>query len=426
MADDITSNISITTSDGTAILATDYGTSGTGVSAAHVQLAKLAWGSDSITNRVNETTPLPIYIYGTTGSALIGITGSIASINGSSFAVKNTTNGYLIVGGPTSGFTFGYNPVPVTGTIQGITNGVLIGITGTVKLNQNLYVQGITSGVELGITGGRRLNSSTDSVTVIGSVGLSGGIALTAASNSVACWGSDLGGKVLTKIYASDGTTLGHSGDALNVNVVGAGITATININPVIGVTNGYGLPLKVCGSGVTTDAAVIIQGKLSGGAVEIAATSAVPVGICGNVSIDDADIISSLESTTKPLISNLISIKTNTGIISTINDRLNTGVLQSKITEIVRPVRMTSGSVTLNASVVPLTTSGTLKVGVHLKSPVSNTATIYVGSRDLLTSPDSGYPLEPGESIFLEIDNVNKIYAKSSTAGQIIAFIAS
>jgi hypothetical protein len=426
MADDITSNISITTSDGTAILATDYGTSGIGVSAAHVQLAKLAWGSDSITKRVSETYPLPTYLYGTTGSALIGITGAISSVSGSSFVVKNETNGYLVVAGPTGGFTFGYNPVQISGRVQGITNGTLVGVTGTVTLNQTLSIQGVTTGIAVGVTGGRFLKSATDSISVIGTVGLSGGIALTAASNSVACWGSDLGGKVLTRLYASDGATIGYVGDALNVNIVGAGITATVSINPVVGVTNGNGLPLKICGSGVTTDAAVIIQGKLSGGAVEIGAVSPVPVGICGNVLINDANIVNSLESTTKPLISNLVSIRTNTNGISTINEKLNTGVIQSKITEIAKPTKLINSVQDLTVSVAQLGTNTTLRVGAHLKAPLTNTQTIYVGSRDLITSPNSGFPLEPGESIFIEIDNITKLYAKASGSGQKIAYIAS
>lgn len=425
MADDITSNISITTSDGTAILATDYGTSGTGITAAHVQLAKLAWGTESITNRVSEASPLPIYLYGTTGSALLGITGFVTGTGGV-FPIKNTTNGFIVVGGPTAGFTFGYNPVQVSGYVQGVTNGTLLGVTGTVRLNQNLSVQGITNGVLVGVTGGRILSSSTDSVTVVGNVGISGGLALSAASNSIAVWGSDLGSKVLTRLYASDGTTLGYSGDALNVNVVGAGITATVSINPVIGVTNGYGLPLKVCGSGVTTDAAVIIQGKLSGGAVEIGALSPVPVGITGTIDIDDTGIIDSLESTTKPLISNLITVKNNTAVISTINEKLNSGIVQSKVTEIVRPTKLSNGVKDLTTTATVIGTSTALKVGVHLKAPLTNTQTVYLGSNTLVTTPAGGFPLEPGESIFIEIDNLNKLYARSNATGQKITFIAS
>lgn len=425
MADDITSNISITTSDGTAILATDYGTSGTGLSLAHVQLAKLAWGTDSTTNRVSETNPLPIYLYGTTGSALIGITGTINGTGGA-FPVRNTPNSYLIVGGPASGSTMTYQPVQVTGFVQGATNGILLGVTGTVRLNQNLNVHGVTNGVLIGVTGGRILSSATDSVTVVGTVGLSGGMALSAASNSVAVWGSDLGGKVLTKLYAADGTTIGHSGDALNVNIVGAGITATISINPVVGVTNGYGLPLKVCGSGVTTDAAVIIQGKLAGGAVEIGAVTAVPVSITGAVEIDDTALIDSLESTSKPLVSNLISIKNNTAVISTINERLTNNIIQSKVTEIVKPAKMINGTKDLTANAAAISSTTTIKVGAHIKAPLTNTDTVYVGSSTLVTTPTSGFPLEPGESLFIEIDNINKIYARSDSTNQKIAYLAS
>jgi hypothetical protein len=425
MAADITSNISITTYDGNAILATDYGTSGTGVTAAHVQLAKLAWGSESITKRVSETNPLPVYLYGTSGSAAIGITGTVTGTGGV-FPITNTRNGFLIVGGPTAGFTFGYNPVQVSGYVQGTTNGVLVGVTGTVRLNQNLSVQGITNGVLVGITGGRILNRNTDSVTVFGNVGISGGLALTAGTNSISVWGSDNGNKVLSRIYASDGTTLGYSGDALNVNVVGAGITATISINPVVGVTNGNGLPLKICGSGVTTDAAVIVQGRLAGGALEVGAVTAIPVGVTGTVTIDDTDIIDSLESTSKPLITNLVSIKTNTATLSSINEKLNTGIVQSKITEIVKPTKFVNGKKDLTTTATAISASVTIKIGVHVKAPLTNTDTIYIGSTTLVTTPTDGFPLEPGESIFIEIDNPNKIYARSASTGQRVTYLAS
>jgi len=425
MAADITSNISITTYDGNAILATDYGTSGTGVTAAHVQLAKLAWGSESITKRVSETNPLPVYLYGTSGSAAIGITGTVTGTGGV-FPITNTRNGFLIVGGPTAGFTFGYNPVQVSGYVQGTTNGVLVGVTGTVRLNQNLSVQGITNGVLVGITGGRILNRNTDSVTVFGNVGISGGLALTAGTNSISVWGSDNGNKVLSRIYASDGTTLGYSGNALNVNVVGAGITATVTINPVVGVTNGNGLPLKICGSGVTTDAAVIVQGRLAGGALEVGAVTAIPVGVTGTVTIDDTDIIDSLESTSKPLITNLVSIKTNTATLSSINEKLNTGIVQSKITEIVKPTKFVNGKKDLTTTATAISASVTIKIGVHVKAPLTNTDTIYIGSTTLVTTPTDGFPLEPGESIFIEIDNPNKIYARSASTGQRVTYLAS
>jgi len=425
MAEDITSNISITTYDGNAILATDYGTSGTGVSGAHVQLAKLAWGNESTTKRVSETYPLPTYLYGTTGSASLGITGTVTGTGGA-FPIRNIPNTYIVVGGPASGATYTYSPLPVTGYVQGATNGILLGITGTVRLSQNLSVQGITDGVVIGVTGGRILNKNTDSVTVFGNVGISGGLALTSATNSIAVWGSDLGTKVLSRIYASDGATIGYSGDALNVNIVGAGITATVSINPVVGVTNGYGLPLKVCGSGVTTDAAVIVQGRLAGGALEVGAITAIPASVSGTVTIDDTDIVDSLESTSKPIVSNLVSIKTNTGLLSTISDKLNSGIVQSKVTEIVKPARFINGSKSLTSTATSIAATNAIKIGVHIKAPLTNTDTVFIGASTLVNNPNDGFPLEPGESIFIEIDNISKVYARSTAIGQTVKYLAS
>jgi hypothetical protein len=250
---------------------------------------------------------------------------------------------------------------------------------------------------------------------------------LAAATDSVRVYGSDSGSKVLTKLYASDGATLGHSGDALNVNVIGAGISATVTINPVVGVTNGNGLPLKVIGSGVTSDSPILVKGTIGSGAIDVTATTALPVGVTGTVVIDDADIINSLESTSKPIVSNLASIKTNTSVISTINDKLSAGTITAKITEIIKPTKLYSGykDLTTTASII-VSTSTPLKSGIHIKAPLTNISTIFVGSSSLSTSSTSGFPLDPGESIFFEIDNLNKVYASSATSGQKINYIAS
>lgn len=421
---DTSSNIIITTYDATAILGTDYGTSGTGLSLAHIPLQKVVWGSDAQAFRVTESTPLPVSILGVTGgSNVIGVT--FGAITGS-VSVSNRSGTYLVVGGP-SGSISGYKSVPVTGNIQGTTNGILLGVTGSVNIANTVTIQGLSGGVAVGITGGRPLSSSRDSVTVTGYVGICGGFGLAAATDSVRVYGSDSGSKVLTKLYASDGATLGHSGDALNVNVIGAGISATVTINPVVGVTNGNGLPLKVIGSGVTSDSPILVKGTIGSGAIDVTATTALPVGVTGTVVIDDADIINSLESTSKPIVSNLASIKTNTSVISTINDKLSAGTITAKITEIIKPTKLYSGykDLTTTASII-VSTSTPLKSGIHIKAPLTNISTIFVGSSSLSTSSTSGFPLDPGESIFFEIDNLNKVYAYSATSGQKINYIAS
>lgn len=411
-----------------ALLATDYHNilQPSGTTTAHIQITKLAWGDQTNSYRVSDQYPMPVGVRGVTGAPLVGITGTIRGTG--PFAVINQPNTFLVVGGPAGTPPAGYAPIQITGGIQGITNGVLVGVTGTVRLNQayNLNVQGVTNGILIGVTGGRFLNSSTDSVTVVGNFGISGSLGITYGTNSIAVWGSDLGNKVLTRIYGSSGEAIGVSGGALNVNIVGSGVAATVNVNSVVGVTNPNGAALKICGSTFTTDAPVTIQGKLAGGVVEIGAITAIPVTITGAVDIDDAALINSLESSSKPLISNLITVKNNTAIISTINDKLTNNIIQSKITEIVKPTKMTNGSKDLSSTATPISPTTPIKIGAHVKAPLANTNTVYIGSSTLTTSPGSGFPLEPGESLFIEIDNVNKIYARSDSTNQKIVYLAS
>jgi len=420
---DTNNNIIITTYDGTAVLGTDYATSGSGLSLAHLPLQKLVWGADAQGFRVSETYPLPVQILGVTNNYL-GVT--FSAITGS-VAVSNRSGTFLIVGGPSGNTPDNYKPVQVIGHVQGATNGILLGVTGSVKLIGNSSIVGVTNGVPVAVTGGRNLSWSTDYVNVKGYVGICGGFGLAAGTDSVAVFGSDLGGKVLGRIYASDGHTLGHSGDALNVNLVNAGVTFSITINPVIGVTNGNGLPLKVIGSGVTSDSPILVKGTIGGGALEVVSYSALTVGVSGDVNVNDTDIINSLESTSKPLVSNLASIKTNTAVISTINDKLTAGTVSAKINEIVKPTKLFSGSkdVSTVASII-VSTSTTIKSGVHIKAPITNTNTIYVGGSNLSSSSLSGFPLDPGESLFFEIDNLNKIYVLSSAGAQKVNYIAS
>lgn len=418
---DTGSNILITTNDNTAVLATDYATSGTGLSLAHVQLFKVSFGDDTTTTRVSQSDPLPISIYGTDGTTL-NIQGSVGCSG--NFNVVTPSGTFLQI----AGTTFTSTLVGMTGTIQGISGGRPVGVTGHVNiLNSSLAIFGVSGATAIGVTGGRRLSYTTDSVMVYGDVGLSGGLGLVAATDSISVWGSDLGDKVLTRLYASDGTTLGYSGDALKVAITNSGVTFEVTISPTVGITNAGPAGLMVRGTGNTADYPVLIQGTLANGAVEISATENVPVSVNNTVTIDDSDLISSLESSSKPIVSNLLSIKTNTNVISTINDKLSSGSVQTKITEITRPTSVISGRKTATTTPSQLSTqTTTIKVGVHIKAPSTNTDIVYVGGRNILTSQLDAYPLDPGESIFIECDSVSKIFARTDRETQTIHFIAS
>ena len=410
-------NIEINIANGTAVLATDYGTSGYGFTASHTQIAKMVWGDENTSYRANEVYPLPVKLYGSTGGN-VPVSGTITGTG--DFFVRTNPTIPLIV----RGSTFSTDaPVGITGRIQGITNGTAVGVTGYVNILNPVAIYGISGGTAIAVTGGRRLNSATDSVTVSGNVGIAG-LSLSAASHSIAVYGSDLGGKVLTRVYGSDGTTLGMSGDALKVALVNSGINFNVSMASYVGVTNQDG-PLRIQGytAGGTP---VTVKGQLAGGAVEIAATSAVPVGVCGSVAIVDTNIVNSLESTAKPLISNLATINSNTSVIQTISNQLNSSVgANVTVKEIKRPSAIIHGQKLVTTSPTSLA-AGALKVGVTMKALRSNTGPVYIGNGGTLTSVN-GYVLDAGDSVFIETDQLKKIFVRTDIDTQAtISFIAS
>jgi hypothetical protein len=397
-------NIEINIANGTAILATDYGTSGLGFTSSHAQIAKLVWGNENVSYRASETYPLPVSVYGNTGDSL-SISGIISGTG--DFIVRTNPTVPLIIKGST--FTTDA-AVTVVGRVQGITSGTAIGVTGTVGIANNIGIFGISGATAIGITGGRRLNSSTDSVTVSGNVGISG-ISMSAASHSIAVWGSDLGNKVLTRIYGSDGSTLGMSGDAIKVALVNPGISFSISYLSTVGVTNDSSGALRVqgyTGSGIP----LTVKGQLAGGAVEVGAISPLPVGVSGAVDINDTDIINSLESSAKPLISNLANIVSNTNTITTISNQLSsTTGANVTIREIKRPTNLFNGQKTVTTTPTSIG-SGVLKVGVTIKALRSNTGPVYIGNGATLTSTN-GYVLDSGDSVFIETDDLKRVFVR-------------
>ncbi len=57
---DTGSNIIIDITGNTANMATDFASSGSGITNAHVPIQKIAFGDDTVTNRVSSSNPLPI------------------------------------------------------------------------------------------------------------------------------------------------------------------------------------------------------------------------------------------------------------------------------------------------------------------------------------------------------------------------------
>ncbi len=196
---------------------------------AHAQVVKVAWGNSLNVNRADEDTPLPVKIFGLTGSlATVTVTGSVGGLG--KFTVTNTVSDPLQVTGGVRAF------------VSGTTGGTPVAVTGGVYILGNV---GITGAVN--VTGGRFLSHTTDSVQVTGSVAR--GWVLNNADDNLRIWSHSGGTLIPSAIYSSSGVGIGASGNALNVNVIGAAINATVTVGATVGIDNAVGTVLRVQGT---------------------------------------------------------------------------------------------------------------------------------------------------------------------------------
>ncbi len=439
---DTGSNIIIDISGNTANMATDFALSGVGMTSAHVPIQKIAFGDNTATTRVSSSDPLPITIQsyqsltGVTGE--VGITGAVAIGNVGEIANHGSTydliRNFIKVAGSTSG-----DPVGITGHIQGMTSGIPVGVTGTISIRENtegMFVRGLsgTDGFSgtfapIRITCGRHFSHLTDSIEVTGSVVASGGRTILSATDSIKVFGSDGEKTIKSVLYRSiDGGTAGFSGDALRVAVtnIGAGITFALNVASTHGVTNAAEPPLRIQGftAGSGHDP-VIVRGQYDG-AVRVTAPSALPVSFSGDMDINDTDLINSLESSSKPLITNLSNISTNSDSIPLIRNDLSTGNFKVTVSESAQPEALVSGSRTVSTVAGQLVKNAALKSGIKVKASMDNTDSILVGGFRLANDSSAGYMLEPGDSCYLNIDNAGKIYIRSVSGSQQVYYIGS
>lgn len=402
---DTNNNLTVSIYDGIATVGSDYNTSGI-TSDIHLPLSKIVWGNENVSRRASTEYPLPVDIM-----SINGFSGSESSFSVSgvgTFNVGNTLGSALIVVG--AGITnTSYSAVSVYGNIQGITSGILVGVTvGPVTVaNSQISVVGVTSGVLVGITGQvsvtgeRSLSYTRDSVNIVG-ISMGTSYLLDYSKDSVKIRGSSGELYVPTRLYYG-ATAIGTSGDALKVYFVDNGLTFSVNVSSTVGVTNAALGALKVQG-GTTADNPVLI--KFYDG------SSTVPV-ILGST-----------------LDSQLSSIKTNSDKIININDKLSSNTFNVRVVETTQPRNILSGSSILTKSPQQLTPSNAtvLRSGINMKAPSTNSSTVYVGSSAIVANTAIAYPLEPGESLFIECDNSGSIYcyASISPESQKIIYIAS
>ena len=185
-------------------------------------------------------------------------------------------------------------------------------------------------------------------------------------------------------MFASDGTTIGNSGDAINVNLVNTGTTFTFNANATVGVTNdsqtaAHALNIK----GVSGAEPVSVKGR-NGEAIEVTNSPGDAVEITAGYFTD--------------------------------------GTQKTIVSEITRPSTFVTGC--LNVATIGVTATqlptNALKTGVTVKSYPTNTDYIYVGDSGASAGTTSdAYILESGESIFIECNNTNLVYVFGVTGDE-------
>jgi hypothetical protein len=398
----------------TGSVATDYPTSG--VTNAHVQIVKVCWGEPSEANRVTTAAPLPVNVISGNTLEVSGIVSGTGN-----FTVVNSNTSPFRIQGTTSGVA-----VPVTGYVQGVTGGVAVGVTGTVTVgNTFYYVQGISGGIPFAITGGRGLCAATDSITVSGTVGVTGGRYLLPAFDGVKVYNSTLGTTIPVQIWGSNGA-VGMSGSALNVNLVGAGITATVTVGAVIGISQADPtVPLYV--SGATAGPAVRVKGALTGGAVEVGWSSALPVSISGSIggiSFSDVNMVNRLDT----INNNLTTVKGYVDDMRTKTDtiinRLPGGGVYLTETTLSIPANAISGELVLPSNQTELQiTTRELSNGITIKALLSNTGDVKIRTAG---AGNGYYYLSRGESLFLSIGNTNQLFFSSNGVQCNLCYIGS
>lgn len=116
----------------------------------------------------------------------------------------------------------------------------------------------------------------------------------------------------------------------------------------------------------------------------------------------------------------------------ATINDNINSvktfdttegSLLKVDIRKISQPDGGTANRIGISTGATNLGTNA-LKSGVHFKSDLNNTATIFVGFNSAVSS-GIGYPLYNGDQIFIETNNTSMMWV-SATAGATLYYIGT
>ena len=408
---------------------------------------------------------------------------------GNSMAVYGSTAAYLkvIVAGGVTGTSGGsgvigsvgnpavYSAVEVTGAVQGISGGQALTVSATdldirnlsagvigysgVTLTDSVAVQGISGGMAVSVSATDldiRNLTATDVVTVVGTtasnVGVTGTVTaiatnldirdLVAGTDSVAVYNSAGGTTLPVDLYAA-GTALGVSGDALKVAFDSVtGVTFSVNVASNIGVSNTAGTTLAVEGK------AGMVPVKVDGAGVgDSVIVSATDLDIRSLVASDQVTVVGPLAASSDTTATQITQANQKIGTLNnTVTgvggkvDTANTSLtklsdsvitigkdklVKTSMDRVTPPSDIYVATVKVSGAGKPMA-SATLQNGVTIKSSSDNTGKIYIGSTSLINNTNNGFPLLPGEELFLNIIDPSKIFVRTDSTSSTIHIIGS
>lgn len=303
-------------------------------------------------------------------------------------------------------------------------------VTSTSPLPVYMSATGVTLNTRATITGGgtagsvQVVNYSTTSLKVNGS-GL----------NNAVVTEDQAGNTLLANIFAGiQGLSSNFSSGNYKIKSIGAGPDGVTNgsyvrlfdpnTNLIAGVSNGGGsnaLMVQVLGAPIALTATIAAS-------VAVTNTDSTPLYIRGSTGSPVSITGITLESLLTTINNSGISGATFTSRIPAIETLLNAGSAKVKVDSYTLPSTLISGLFTATTAATGIYSSGfTCSRGVNLKSNYTNTQQIFIGVTSTVAST-TGYPIDPGESLFLEVSNLNKLFAISGggSTGQKLYYIAN
>jgi hypothetical protein len=396
-------------------------------------------------------------IYGSTASFLKvivagGVTGTVGGTGSIGSAANPAVYSAVGITGSIQGISGGY-AVTVKGTdldIRSLAGGTL-GFTGTDSGRDIVAVQGMSGGLAVPISGSsfdiRSLESSRDTVSVVGTIGSNLGVTgtvttvatnldirdLAAGTDSVAVYNSSGGTTLPVDLYAA-GTRLGVSGDALNVNFTNtSGITFSVNVASNIGVSNTAGTTMAV--EGKVNMVPVRVDGAGAGDSVIVSAsdldirnlTATDQVTVVGSVATNTANTATRVSNVDGKMATLNSAVSNITGKVDTANTSLTSlansvttvgtdKLLKTSVNQVVPPSTIFVETISVSGNGKPLR-NRVLQNGITIKAALGNVGQVFVGTTSLQNASTNGYPLEPGEEIFISVSNSSQIYLRTTSS---------